>query len=85
MLESQSRARKTRNLRQKIDSLDWRPVPGKVGHKNEKTTLLVTYPQQNPKPKTENFISVETGRLAQTVDGLNSFLALTADELFPRE
>jgi len=41
-------------LSQKIGSLDWRPGPGKVGQKNAKTSLLVTPPQENPKPKTEN-------------------------------
>jgi len=31
-----------KNLEPKIGSLDWRPGPGKVGHKNAETPLLVT-------------------------------------------
>jgi len=65
MLQSQSRALKTRmivqlpkKLSQKIGSLDWRPGLRKVGHKNAKTPLLVTSRQENPKPKTgKNFVS----------------------------
>ena len=33
------------------------PGPGKVGHENSKTPPLVTSPQDNPKPKTEIFLS----------------------------
>jgi len=41
----------------------------------------VTSPQENPKPKTEYFIAVEAKRLAESVGGLNIFLALAAGEL----
>jgi len=41
-------------LGQNVGPFDGRPGPGKVGHKNKKKTL-VTPPQENPKPKTENF------------------------------
>jgi len=52
----------------KIDSLDWRPGPGKVGHKNAKTPLLVTPPKRT---QTQNWklFSVETRSLAESVDG----------------
>ena len=40
---------------QNVGPFDGSPGPGKVGHKNAKTPLLVTTPQENPKPKTENF------------------------------
>ena len=45
------------NLSQKFGSFDWRPWPGKVGHKSAKTPPLVTSPQENPKLKTEIFFS----------------------------
>jgi len=38
-----------------VGPFDGRPWPFKVGHKNAKTPPLVTPPQENPKPKTENF------------------------------
>jgi len=38
-----------------VGPFDGRPGPGKVGHKNVKTPPLVTPPEENPKPKTENF------------------------------
>jgi len=40
-----------------VGPFDGRPGTGKVGHKNAKTPPLVTPPQENPKPKTENFDS----------------------------
>jgi len=43
-------------LSQKIDLSDWRPGPGKVGQKNAKTSLLVTFPPENPKPKAKKII-----------------------------
>jgi len=47
-------------LGQNVGSFDGRPGPGKKGHKNAKTLSLVTPPQENPKPKTENiFIDSE--------------------------
>jgi len=41
----------------------------------------MTSRQENPKPKTENFFSVETRSLDESVDGLNTFLALAAGQL----
>jgi len=41
-------------LSEKIGSLDWRPGPRKVGQKNAKTPPRVTFPPENPKPKTKN-------------------------------
>jgi len=46
-----------------------------------KNTLLVTSPQEHPKPQNENFL-VETRSLAESVDGLNTSLALSAGELW---
>jgi len=45
----------TKYLGQNVGPFDGHPRPGKVGHKNAKTPPLVTAPQENPKPKTENF------------------------------
>jgi len=44
-----------KNLSHKIGSLDWCLGPGKVSHKNAKAPPLVTFPHENPKPKTEIF------------------------------
>jgi len=68
-------------LRQNIGLLDWRLRLGKVGLKNAKK-LLVTSLLGNPKPKTEKFFSVETRSLAESVDGLNTSLSLSTDELW---
>jgi len=46
-----------------------------------KTPPLVTPPQENPKPKTENFFWLGTTRLAEAIEGLNTSLAAAADEL----
>jgi len=64
-----------------VSLFDGRPGPGKVGHKNAKTPPLVTLPQKNPKPKTENFFKLGTTRLAESVEGLNTSLAAAAGEL----
>ena len=47
-----------------------------------KTPPLVTTPQENPKPKTENFFSVEARRRAESVGGLNTSLGLAAGQLW---
>jgi len=66
-----------KNLSQKIGSLDWHLGPGKVGHKNAKTPPLVTSPKRTPNPK----LSVKTRGLAESVQGLNTSLALAAGKL----
>jgi len=45
-----------KNLSQKNRSMGWGPGPGKGGQKNAKTLPLVTFPQQNAKPKTKKFL-----------------------------
>jgi len=64
-------------LSQKIGSLelDWRPGPGQVGNKNAKSPLLVTFPQENPKPKTEFFFSrnYKSCRICRWFEHLSSF------------
>ena len=42
-------------------------------------------PQENPKPKTEFFFLLETTRLAESIEGLNTSLAIAAGELQPKK
>ena len=61
---------------------DGRPGPRKVGHKNAKTPPFVTAPQENPNPKTEIFFFwLETTRLSEYIEGLNTSLAPAGGEL----
>ena len=53
-----------------------RPEPGKDGQNNAKTPLLVTIPPEKLKSKTKFFFSLLTTRLAESVEDLNSSLAL---------
>jgi len=57
---------------------DGRPGPGKLGHKNAKTPLLVTPPKRTPNPKLKNVFST---RLAEFVEGLNTSLAAAGGKL----
>jgi len=69
-------------LSPKNGPLGQRPGPSKDGQNNTKTPLLVTFPPENLKPKTKNvFFSMSTRRLAESVQGLNSSLALAAGDL----
>ena len=43
----------------------------------------MTSPQENPKPKTENFFWLGTRSLAESVEALNTSLATAAGELWP--
>jgi len=52
-----------------------RPGPGKDTQNNAKTPLLVMLTPEKLKPKTKNFFSILTTRLAESVEGLNSSLA----------
>jgi len=70
----------TKSLSEKIGSLNSRQEPRKVGQKTQKTPPLVTSPQRIPNPKRKNFFSISTRRLAESVDGLNSFPAQSASE-----
>jgi len=66
-------------MSEKIGPLNWRLRPGKVGQ--PLPTCDARPPQENPKPKLEIFFSVETRCLAESVDGLNTSLALANGEL----
>ena len=43
------------------------------------------FPPANAKPKTNIFFSISTRGLAESVEGLNSFLALPAGDLWPKK
>jgi len=73
------------NLSQKNGSIGLGPGPGKGGQKNAKTPPLVTSPQQTPNQNQKNFFSMSTRRLAESVEGLNSSLALAASNLWPKK
>jgi len=68
-----------KNLSQRNGSIGW--GPGKGVQKNAKTPPLVMFPPANAKPKT-NIFSMSTRRLAESVEGLNSSLALAAGDLW---
>jgi len=65
-----------KGLSQNNSSLDWRSGPDKVS----KHALSVTSPRENSTPKSNNFL-IETRRLIESVDSLNSSLAQSAIEL----
>ena len=54
----------------------------KLAKKSQKHALIVTSPQKTPNPKRKNFVFSSTGRLAGSVDALNSSLAQSAGELW---
>jgi len=59
---------------------------GKVNPaKKAKTPPLVTSPTENPKPKIEKIFESEARSIHESVEGLNSSLALAADELWPKK
>jgi len=73
-------------LSPKNSPLGRRPGLSKDGQSNSKTPLLVMFPPENLKPKTKNvFLSMSTRRLAESVEGLNSSLALAAGNLWPKK
>ena len=62
----------------------WVGAQGKVtiAKKVRKPPPIMMSPTSNPKPKTKSFILIQTRRLAESVDGLNSSLAQSAGELW---
>ena len=66
----------------KNGSLGWRPGPDKFGQRFENThTCDVTH--REPQIK-KSLLSIEPRRLPRSVEGLNSSLALTVGELWPK-
>jgi len=60
----------------------WISSQGQVkGVKNSKTCLLCDVTKRNPPPKSNNLFLIESIRLAESVDGLNSSVAIVAGEL----
>jgi len=54
---------------------------GKSWPKRQKPALTVTSATENSNPNQKNF-SIKTTRLAESLDGLNTFLALSPGELW---
>jgi len=72
-------------LIQKNGSIGWGPGTGKGCQKNGKTPPFVTFPPANAKPNQKIFIWMSTRRLAESVEGLNSSLALADSDLWPKK
>ena len=68
-------------LSQNFGLLDWRPGPVKFGPKFNNTPILGAPPRRTPNPNLTNFSLTEFKRLAASVKGLNSSLAIAAGEL----
>ena len=49
--------------------------------KIKKHPHFVTSPHENSKPKSKKYFLIETRRLAASVEGLNTYLAIAAGEL----
>jgi len=72
-------------LSPKNGPLGQRPGPGKDGQDNAETPLLVMFPQKSSNPKQKIFFSILTTRPAESVEDLNSSLALAAGEIWSKE
>jgi len=60
---------------------DWRPGPGKVGQGGQNILHLWRHSQKKPIPQAKNFFQVQSTRLANPFEPLNSSLAQWAEEL----
>jgi len=92
MLESQSRVYRRGfspsfqlNFKSKNRPLGRRPGPGKDDQNTAKTPLFVMSPPEIPTENEKRYFSILTTRLAESVEGLNSSLALAARKLWPKE
>jgi len=65
----------------KIDAWDWNPGPDDVGQKKPKPIPNMKSPTKNLKSKSSQYFLVETRRLSESFQGLNSSLAQSAGEL----
>jgi len=59
------------------------PFFGQKWQKKSKT--FPQFPQRTPNQKRKKLFSTSTRRLAESVEGLNSSLVLTADDLWPKK
>jgi len=89
MLESQSKAQKTQILAKfpikilaKYSLLWLGPGSNNMSQNSQKPTPLVMLPTKNLEPKTNNFFSLQTRRLATYFEGLNSSLTQLIGELW---
>jgi len=61
--------------------MGWGPGPGKGGHKFENMPSLWRYLQKTPNWKQKTIFLMSARRLAESIEGLNSSLALAAGDL----
>ena len=57
----------------------------KRAKKMQKHSHLWRSPQQTPNQKQNFFFSMSTRRLTESIEGLNSYLALAAGDLWPKK
>jgi len=57
------------------------PRPGNMSQNDPKTTSLMTSVTKNPHPQPKNFFRVQSTRLADPFEPLNSSLAQLVEEL----
>jgi len=72
-------------LNQNNGPMGWGPGPGKGGQKKQKHPHLWRSPQRTPNQKRKVFVSISSRRLAESVEGLNSSLAQSPGQLWPKE
>ena len=69
----------------KYGPFGWRSGPSKVGLKIAKQPHLCRHSQRTPNPKKRLFFKIKTSRLPESVKGLNTSLAQSAGELWPKK
>jgi len=75
-----------KTLSQKSGSMGWGPGPVKGGQNFQNMPSLRRHLQKNPHQKRKTFFfSMSTRRLAESVEGLNSSLALAVGDLWPKK
>ena len=65
--------------------MGWGPGPSKGDQNFQNMPSLLRHLQKTPTENEKRFFSMSTRRLAESVEGLNSSLALAAGDLFPKK
>jgi len=74
-----------KSLSQKNGLMGWDPGPAKGGQNFKNTPTCGVPPSEPPIESEKRFFSILTTTLAESVEGLNSSLALAAGDLWPKE
>ena len=74
-----------KTLSQKNGSIGWGPGPAKGGQSFQNISTCGGPLNEPPTKNGKRFFSISTRRLAESVEGLNSSLALAAGELWPKK